>query len=49
MKGGGASTILSNKIKAEKAMTQEKFVACWQIKSTLVNVSVKDDDRKISQ
>ena len=38
--------MLSKKIKAEKATIQETFVACWQIKSTLVNVSVKDDDRK---
>jgi hypothetical protein len=46
MKGGGASTMLSKKIKAEKATPQDTFVACWHIKSTLVNVSVKDDDRK---
>jgi hypothetical protein len=38
--------MLSKKIKAEKGTTQETFVACWQMKSTLVNVSVKDDDRK---
>ena len=46
MKGGGASAMLSKKIKAEKATTKETFVACWIIKSTLANVSVKDDDRK---
>ncbi len=46
MKGGGAFAMLSRKIKAEKATAQEIFVACWLIKSTLANVSVKDDDRK---
>ena len=46
MKGGGASAMLSRKIKAEKATVQETFVVCWQIKSTLVNVSVKDNDSK---
>jgi hypothetical protein len=46
MKGGGASAMLSKKIKAEKATIQETFVVFWQIKSTLENVSVKDDDRK---
>ena len=46
MKGLGASTILSKKIKAEKATIQETFVVFWQIKSTLENVSVKDDARQ---
>jgi hypothetical protein len=46
MKGLGASTMLSKKIKAEKATIQETFVVFWQIKSTLENVSVKDDDRQ---
>ena len=42
MKELGASTMLSKKIKAEKATIQETFVVFWQIKSTLENVSVKD-------
>ncbi len=47
MKGAGASTMLSKKIKTEKATPQETFMACLHIKSTLVNVpSVNDDDHK---
>ena len=46
MKGGGASAMLSKKIKAENATIQEKFVPIWPIKSTLENISVNDDARK---
>ena len=38
--------MLSKKIKPEKATSQELCVATWQIKSKLVNVSVKDGNRK---
>ncbi len=44
--GGGASTILSRKTKPEKASYHELLIAIWNIKSSLENMTVKDENHK---